>query len=255
MLNDILILYLLFIIYSIIGYLVEVCYSYFETKNFTFNRGFLIGPYIPIFGVGSIVITLVLTNYQNDILILFVIGAVLSAILEYLTSVMLEKIFKLRWWDYSRYKFNINGRICLEVASLFGIGSVIIIKLLNPVFIKGLSLIPKNYIMWISIILFIIFITDLIITIFIMSKIKINFTKYIKVDATTAIKKEVTNSLRKYIYLISRILNAFPNIKYNVPTPKIRKIPFVSFESNKLKSFKNLINKTKEEVKKLKRKR
>ena len=62
-----------------------------------------------------------------------------------------------------------------------------------------------------------------------MSKIKINFTKYIKVDATSAIKKEITTSLRKYIYLISRILNAFPNIQYIATTPKIRKIPFVSF--------------------------
>lgn len=255
MINDILILFLLFITYSIIGYLVEVCYSYFETKDFTFNRGFLIGPYIPIFGVGSIIITLVLTKYRNDILILFIIGAVLSAILEYITSVILEKIFKLRWWDYSKYKYNINGRICLEVASLFGIGAVVIIKLLNPIFYKALLLIPQSYILLISIIIFLVFITDFIITIFIMSKIKINFTKYIKVDATSAIKKEVTNSLRKYIYLISRILNAFPTIQYNVPTPKIRRIPFVSFETNKIKSFKNLINKTREEVKKFKRKK
>ena len=248
MYNDILIIFLMFIIYSTIGYIVEVCYSYFETKKFTLNRGFLLGPYIPIFGVGSIAITLFLTKYKNDLLIIFVIGAVLSALIEYITSVILEKIFKLRWWDYSKYKYNINGRICLEVAALFGIGAVVIIKLFNPIFYKILLQIPQNYIIIISILLFIIFITDLIITIFIMSKIKINFTKYIKLDATSAIKKEIIKSLRKNIYQINRVFNAFPNIRYITTTKSLPKITLIKFESDKLKSFKKLIYKTKSEI-------
>lgn len=250
MFNDILILFLMFIIYSIIGYIVEVFYSYLETKEFTLNRGFLLGPYIPIFGVGAIAITIFLTKYKNDILILFVIGAVLSALLEYITSVILEKIFKLRWWDYSKYKYNINGRICLEVASLFGIGAVVVVKLFNPIFYKMLLLMPEHYITMISILLFVIFLTDLIITVIIMSKIKINFTKYIKLDATSAIKKEIIKSLRKNISLVNRVFNAFPNIRYIAANKTIKKLPRIRFESDKLKAFKKLIYKTAQEVKK-----
>ena len=102
--------FILFIIYSILGWSLEVLLSLYEHKRFI-NRGFLIGPYCPIYGAGSILLTLLLTNYENNIIILFILSMVICGILEYFVSFILEKIFKLRWWDYTNMKFNINGRI------------------------------------------------------------------------------------------------------------------------------------------------
>ena len=99
---------LLFFIYSNAGWLMEVIGKLIEKKKFI-NRGFLIGPYCPIYGHGAILITILLEKYTNDPIALFIMGVVICSILEYLTSYFMEKIFHARWWDYSRYKFNINA--------------------------------------------------------------------------------------------------------------------------------------------------
>ena len=132
--------FLIFFIYSIIGYLCEVMGIFFETGKLNFSRGYFIGPYLPIFGFGSLIITYYLNRYQNDLVALFIMGAFFCCLLEYLTSLIMEKIFKLRWWDYSHKKFNLNGRICLETGVLFGIGSLIIVKITNPIIFKILSI-------------------------------------------------------------------------------------------------------------------
>jgi len=83
---------LLFLFYSFIGWLMEVCVS-LVTKHRFVNRGFLIGPYCPIYGVGCLLITIFLSKYKDDILILFLLTIVICTILEYLTSFAMEKIF------------------------------------------------------------------------------------------------------------------------------------------------------------------
>ena len=112
--------FLLFISYSILGWLMEVTVKYFQFRRFI-NRGFLIGPYCPIYGWGAILITLLLKKYIDDPIALFALGMMLCAILEYFASYLLEKTFKARWWDYSNQKFNINGRICLKTMIVFGL--------------------------------------------------------------------------------------------------------------------------------------
>ena len=111
----------LFLIYSFIGWIVEVSAFLIQDHKFV-NRGFLIGPVVPIYGTGGILITILLTKYQSDPIVLFCMAVIVCSILEYLTSYVMEKIFKTRWWDYSNKKFNINGRICLEGLILFGLG-------------------------------------------------------------------------------------------------------------------------------------
>ena len=123
--------FLLFIIYAVIGWVCEVILSLFEHKRFI-NRGFLIGPYCPIYGVGVLLIITLLKNYMDSLLVLFVLAMVLCMVLEYVTSYLMEKIFNARWWDYSDEKFNINGRICLETAVPFGVGGLLIMYIVNP---------------------------------------------------------------------------------------------------------------------------
>ena len=99
-------IFVLFIMYSFLGWLTEVIYV-FITDGKIINRGFLIGPYCPIYGVGLILITHLLKDYTDNIIVLFILSACICMILEYLTSYVMEKCFHARWWDYSNSKFNI----------------------------------------------------------------------------------------------------------------------------------------------------
>ena len=91
---NIYILFLIFFIYSVIGYIVESTYTSIVRKQVTFSRGFLIGPYLPIFGFGGLFLTVYLKKYSNDLIALFVMSAASCMILEYFSSYILEKIFK-----------------------------------------------------------------------------------------------------------------------------------------------------------------
>lgn len=93
--------FMIFFIYSVIGYFCEVLGIFVSSGKVNFSRGYLIGPYLPIFGFGSLIITFYLSKYSNDLIALFILGSFFCCLLEYLTSFFLEKIFKLRWWDYS----------------------------------------------------------------------------------------------------------------------------------------------------------
>ena len=139
---DVRIYFLLFMIYAVAGWIMEVTCKLIQYKRFI-NRGFLIGPYCPIYGYGALLITFLLGRYKYDALVLFVMAIVVCGTLEYLTSLVMEKMFKARWWDYSQRKFNINGRVCLENLVLFGLASCVIIYVTNPFIIKHLKLITS----------------------------------------------------------------------------------------------------------------
>lgn len=203
--------FILFMLYSFIGYIAEIINVSIIEKKVVLNRGFLIGPYLPIYGVGCMIMILFLGRYEDDLVALFVMGAFYCSVLEYFTSLIMEKIFKLRWWDYSDNKFNINGRICLKNALLFGMGGIGVVKVLHPFFSWLVYLPPSSVTICVAIILFIIFLADIVESCYITARLKINFTKYTRKDATEKIKKEVAIALRKNILLTSRLLKAFPN--------------------------------------------
>lgn len=204
-------LFLLFITYSFIGWCMEVGCKLVELKKFI-NRGFLIGPYCPIYGWGCILIIILLNKYTNDPLVLFIMAIVICSILEYFTSYFMEKLFKARWWDYSRRKFNINGRICLETMIPFGLLGCLIMYFVNPFFVSIYSKIPSNILIIISSVLFTIFLTDNIISYTIMFKMKIPKIKISK-DSTEEITEYVRSILAKRSFLYKRLMKAYPNMK------------------------------------------
>ena len=142
MLYNIKIYFLLYIIYSFVGYIAEVIYVSIQNEKLTLSRDFFIGPILPIYGAGALIITLFLSSYNDQILVLLILSTVLCTLLEYYTSLILEKVFKLRWWDYKDKKFDLNGRVCLENSLLFGLGGVIIIEFINPLILKILYTLP-----------------------------------------------------------------------------------------------------------------
>lgn len=220
-LSLVLLYFLLFISYSVIGWLIEsLCCSAIE-KRLNLNRGFLIGPYLPIFGFGALIIIIFFSKYSNDLLALFVISSVALTTLEYVTSYLMEKLFKARWWNYYDHKFNINGRVSLTSAIGFGLLSILLICIINPIYMNILNIVPTFILNIVSIILLIIFLTDL----FISLKIILDLNKSInniKTDITNEISLEIKRILKNRKPLTNRLLNAFPSTEFDIKKIKLR---------------------------------
>lgn len=215
-------LFLIFFIYSVIGFIIEITSCFIFTKKFTMSRGYLLGPYIPVFGFGALLMVSFLGKYRDDVITLFVLSAVLCSVVEYFVSLLMEIVFKLRWWDYSKDKFNINGRICLRNGLLFGIGGVLIVRYFHPILMNSLNYFSETTIIIIGWILASIMIIDTIISTFTISKLKIDTTKYLNQDATYVVKEQVAASLSKYNIFYKRILKAYPHINFNANIIKLK---------------------------------
>ena len=220
MLHTIEIYFLLFISYAFLGWCMEVTCKFIQYKKFI-NRGFLIGPYCPIYGWGALAITILLKRYMEDPLVLFVMSTIICSIIEYLTSYFMEKKYHARWWDYSNKKFNINGRICLETLIPFGILGVAIMYGTNPILFKLYNQIPQLVINILTVILFIGFIVDNIISSNIISSINVEENKLIK-DNTEEITEKIKQVLRQKSWLHRRLINAYPGL--NDIKVKIKKV-------------------------------
>ena len=200
--------FIYFIIYSFMGWFLEVICKLFEFKRFV-NRGFLIGPICPIYGYGVLLIIILIGNSTNDILAVFLKSILVCSILEYFTSYFMEKLFKARWWDYSRRKFNINGRICLETMLPFGILGTTVVYVIHPIITKFVDIFSNQTIMIVSIVLFIIYLTDNIISFNVMSRIKDEIKRQ-KTDNTELIKKKIMTWLGNHSTLYRHIKEAYP---------------------------------------------
>ncbi len=225
--------FLYIFIYSVIGWLCEVVFCKIVHGNWS-NRGFLSGPYCPIYGFGAMFILLLLQPFAANPILIFVFSILITTTLEYITSFAMEKIFSIKWWDYSDEPFNINGRICLKTAILFGILGIILIYFLHPYITKFINLIPNflvNYIIGGLISLIILDLTTTLSVLFNL-KNKLEDLKILKEKIATFGKDKAKNSelikqledikssiVEKTNILHNRIITAFPKIefkKYNI---------------------------------------
>ena len=210
-------IFYIFILYSILGWLMEVIIVSSKKRKIT-ARGFLIGPWCPIYGFGALFITLLLKKYYDDPLALFIMSFLMGTILEYITSYLMEKLFRARWWDYSDHKFQINGRVSLTTSLGFGLLGLILVYIFNPFFLKIIQNIPPIIFNIIMIIILIIFLTDVTVSYKIISNIKITKDTSIK-DITEQYTEKVKEILKSKSIFNRRLLNAFPNIQF-IKTPK-----------------------------------
>ena len=132
--------FLLLLVYSFLGWCGEMVYCSAGQRKLCEKRGFLNGPLCPIYGHGALVVLLALDGGCENPLLTFFLGAILTSIVEYLTSYAMEKLFHMRWWDYSRYRFHLNGRVCLLNSTLFGLASVFLCHAANPPITRRLGL-------------------------------------------------------------------------------------------------------------------
>jgi len=156
-------IFIYLIIYSFIGWLYESTLCSISAKKII-NRGFLNGPICPIYGFGAIAVILVFYQRVENIGILFLGSMLLTSVVEYITSFLLEKIFHTKWWDYSNRHFNIKGRIFLLGAVVFGAFSVLAIKFIHPLIERIVNLIPEWVLVSSSILILVILLIDLYIT-------------------------------------------------------------------------------------------
>jgi len=130
---------LFFFTFSIMGWLWEVGLHFVQTGDFV-KRGVLYGPWLPIYGSGGVLVLLLLRKIFKSPIITFFLTMVISSLMEYVTSWVLEMRNGVRWWDYSGYFMNINGRICLQGAVVFGIAGCLIVYIIAP----GLEMLYKK---------------------------------------------------------------------------------------------------------------
>ena len=219
-LNNFFFYFLIFIIYSFVGWCVEIIYVYYDEDKLV-NRGFLVGPYCPIYGVASLLMIYLLTRYMKDVEVVFVMAVILCTAAEYLTSLIMEKMFNTRWWDYSNKKFNLNGRICLKISIAFGLLGTLLLYVIHPFVLSVLSKFSTLSLTIASVIIFIIFIVDLCLSFNIISKLEFTQVK-MNFDNTENISKKVRDTLSKKSILMKRLINAFPDFK----TVNLDKIKF-----------------------------
>lgn len=216
-------LLLIFFVFSFVGWVIEVILKYFQFGRFI-NRGFLVGPWLPIYGAGAALITLAvegLTPVEKGIGTTFAISLIVCGLIEYLTSYYMEKRFHARWWDYTQKPMNLNGRIWIGNLILFGIGGVLIIHLANPIlyfFFNSISLLSRKVFCGC---LSVIIINDFILSHFVLKLVKIGVESS-QADNTEAISKDVKLLLSNRSIFYRRFADAYPDVIYRTEKVKAR---------------------------------
>lgn len=211
-----------FFVYGFLGYLCEVIYCSIGQKKLV-NRGYLYMPICPIYGYGAIIIILSMTPLfdRNMWYLVLLCGILLTSTLEYLTSYVMEILFHMRWWDYSKRKFNINGRVCLRNSLMFGALVMVVMYGIQPYLLKWIQLISPQYLRIVGGILLLAMIID---TIF--STIKnVNLSKMVAkissfIDEASEIIIEKKDAAKEYLSTTSvalkmkKLLEKYPNLGF-----------------------------------------
>lgn len=132
------------ILFSILGLLIETIYGYVSTGILESRKGLILGPFCPIYGIGAAFFIILLNEYKDSKVKLFIMGAIVGTIFEYICSYILQVIYGSKFWDYSYTTYQINGRVSLTYIIFWGLLAVILIKYIKPQFDKLIDKIPKN---------------------------------------------------------------------------------------------------------------
>lgn len=182
---------LYFSLYSFLGWCLETILATIKNKRIT-NRGFLYGPFCPMYGICSVLIIIIAKPIEKNVIILYLVCFLGASIIEYFTGFILEALFDSKWWDYSNKIFNLKGRICLLYSVIWGFVGVLLIKILQPI-ISGLmsNFIYSNISSSFSYILIFYFSLDLAITLFKLYELKSLFLQL--EDISSEIKNTLIN--------------------------------------------------------------
>ena len=227
--------FLAFLFYSFAGWAYETVLCSVRARRFI-NRGFLSGPICPIYGVGAVTVIWIFSPLHLHPALLFILSAAVDTAIEYVTAVVLEKLFHTKWWDYSHYRFNFQGRISLLGAVVFGTMSVLLIEYIHPPIERLVRSFPHAAVYICSAIGLMLLITDIVVTVVNiialngkLQEIQQQFTAFIDAnkkraeDLKTAFLERfensefntarIRNTLNRPGYQIRRLISAFPQMK------------------------------------------
>lgn len=201
-------------IFSILGWLMEVTLKYIQYHRFI-DRGFLIGPYCPIYGFGVVAVTILvggLIGWKGTILETFMAGFVICGFLEYMTSFYMEKMFHARWWDYSTKPMNLNGRIWIGNLILFGIASVVIVRFIAPHYFEFIDKIDPSILTILAWTILVVMSADYVLSHVLMNIVKKEIDNT-SGDNTEEISLRMHELLKNRSLLQRRIYQAYPDFK------------------------------------------
>jgi uncharacterized membrane protein len=136
-------LFLFLAFYSFLGWIAEVVYVLLREKHLQ-NRGFLTGPLVPIYGFGAIALILFVAPYISNPFLVFLASVIITSALEFLTHLVLDKLFHIELWEYRSRRFNLQGRICLENSLLFGMLGLLLVYAIHPAFSQLIVRLPPE---------------------------------------------------------------------------------------------------------------
>lgn len=224
-----------FIIYSIAGYIIETLFGLFTKGMLESRKGFLYGPFCPIYGVGAVAMILGLQCFKKNNYTLFFGGFLVGSIVEYIISYLGEVIFKVNWWDYSNNFLNINGRICFTFSLFWGLLALYLIRHFNPIIDKLIDKIKAkvsiNYLKALVIAGIIFLVIDGILTAFALKLFfertvysynldVINKEKYIN-SYERVLEMKNTAELGNKVFSDKKMLRTFPNLKLKAQNGEI----------------------------------
>ena len=208
--------FLLFIIYSFAGWVMETLWVSWCNKRLV-DRGFLIGPYCPIYGFGALLIVLFLGKLSFSPVLVFLMTVFVCGALEYFASWIMEKIFKARWWDYSNVKFNLNGRICLKNLIAFGVMGLAVIYIINPNLEIWIDyFINKENLRVFAFVLWTVFIMDFVVSTIVVYGFR-RVTEKVNAERIGDNTEQITNMVRKLLseksFFHRRFIEAYPKLE------------------------------------------
>lgn len=155
---------LIFFIGAIIGWVYEEVFCFIFEKALV-NRGFLYGPYLPVYGFGAVFICLLLKRFKKNPLVVFLLIMLLTGVLEYLTGFVLWEVYHKMWWTYEGLFLNIDNYVCLRSVLTFAVAGIFLIYLIEPFVLKFVDIVDKKYFSYLCFIIFLMFVFDFIFTI------------------------------------------------------------------------------------------
>ena len=228
-------LILIFFAFSLVGWCIEVTLKYFEFGRFI-NRGFLTGPWLPIYGTGAVLCTVGvqgLAPLESGYGTTFVICFVLCGTLEYMTSFVMEKRFHARWWDYSKKPMNLHGRVWIGNLVLFGLGGVLIVHVFDPLLCRLFALISLPVRELTASVLSAVIAADFVMSHFVLKLVKTGVEQS-QADNTEQISREVRLLLSDRSVFHRRFADAYPEVIYRTERVAAR-MEDIRLESERLR--------------------
>lgn len=212
-----------FVIYSIIGFIIETLFGLVTKGVLESRKSFLYGPLCGIYGLGAIIMIIALRRFNKNNYTLFVGGFIVGSIIEYSISLIGEELFQIKWWDYSNMPFNINGRICVSFSIFWGILAIYLMSHLNPKIDRIIDKVNPKLLKRVAIVVAILLLLDFLITSF---ALKMFFTRlvndydlelqnvdqYREVYTALYNNEDIKKIVDKY-FSYEKMLHTFPNIK------------------------------------------